>query len=135
MRLGQEVQALPRTGRLNETRVGAATGRADALAWLADLFANAGVEEPRREARIALCQAAGLRPAALIAWPEAALGEAAASRLVDVARRRAAGEPLSRIAGQREFWGLALAIAPDVLDPRSDTETPVSYTHLRAHET
>ena len=31
-----------------------------------------------------------------------------------------------RIIGRREFWGLDLAVTPDVLDPRPDTETIVS---------
>ena len=32
---------------------------------------------------------------------------------------------MSRILSRREFWGLPLAISPDVLDPRADTETLV----------
>jgi release factor glutamine methyltransferase len=43
--------------------------------------------------------------------------------LADLAARRAAGEPLSKIAGRREFWGLTLIVSPDVLDPRPETET------------
>jgi release factor glutamine methyltransferase len=39
--------------------------------------------------------------------------------------RRLAGEPLSRILGRREFWSLSFTIAPDVLDPRPETETIV----------
>jgi len=116
---------LPRTGRLTGSGPGAATSRAEALAWLADLFRRAGVEEPKREARLALCEAGGFAAAALIAAPETALGGRAASRLAAVAARRAAHEPLSRIAGRREFWGLTLSVTPDVLDPRPETETLV----------
>jgi release factor glutamine methyltransferase len=105
--------------------VSAATTRADALAWLAEAFDRAGIEEPRREARLALCAAGGLSAAALIAAPETALGQPAATRLADLAARRAAGEPLSKIAGRREFWGLTLIVSPDVLDPRPETETLV----------
>lgn len=36
--------------------------------------------------------------------------------------RRLEGEPVSRILGRRDFWGLSLAIGPDVLDPRPETE-------------
>ncbi len=103
----------------------AATTRADALAWLAEAFDRAGIEEPRREARLAFCAAGGLSAAALIAAPETALGQPAATRLADLAARRAAGEPLSKIAGRREFWGLTLIVSPDVLDPRPETETLV----------
>jgi release factor glutamine methyltransferase len=106
-------------------RVNAAMSRAEALAWLAETFDEAGLEEPKREARLALCEAGGLQPAALIAAPETALGEPAASRLAELAARRAAGEPLSKIAGRREFWGLTLTVSPDVLDPRPETETLV----------
>jgi hypothetical protein len=37
--------------------------------------------------------------------------------------RRIRGEPVSRIAGQREFYGRCFDVTPDVLDPRADTET------------
>ncbi|MGB1088863.1 MAG: peptide chain release factor N(5)-glutamine methyltransferase [Alphaproteobacteria bacterium] len=37
--------------------------------------------------------------------------------------RRAAREPLAHITGYRGFWSLDLAVTPDVLDPRPDTET------------
>jgi release factor glutamine methyltransferase len=41
------------------------------------------------------------------------------------AARRLGREPVSRIIGSREFWGLKLEITPAVLDPRPDTETVV----------
>ncbi len=82
------------------------------------------VDEPAREAALLLAAAAGLRPAELIGAPEAPLG-AAAPRIEAFAARRMAGEPLSRILGRREFWSLTLAVSPDVLDPRPETETIV----------
>lgn len=39
--------------------------------------------------------------------------------------RRLAGEPVHRILGFREFYGLKLALSPDTLEPRPDTETLV----------
>jgi release factor glutamine methyltransferase len=91
---------------------------------LAARLAAAGVEAPRREATLLLRRAAGLSAAALIGAPEAALGEAA-QRVEAFARRREAGEPLSRIEGRREFFGRDFKLTPDVLDPRSDTETVI----------
>jgi release factor glutamine methyltransferase len=102
----------------------ASTARSDALASLEQTFEACGIEDPAREARVSLCAASGLSPVALIVDPRQALGPAA-SRVQEVAARRAAGEPLSRILGKREFWGLALAITPQVLDPRPETETIV----------
>jgi release factor glutamine methyltransferase len=83
-----------------------------------------GIEQPEREAALLLTSASGIRAVDLILAPEAELG-AAAEGIEAFAARRAAGEPLSRIFGRREFWGLAFTISPDVLDPRADTETIV----------
>ena len=41
------------------------------------------------------------------------------------ARRRLAGEPVARILGHKEFWGLSLQLSPATLVPRPDTETVV----------
>jgi release factor glutamine methyltransferase len=47
------------------------------------------------------------------------------TRLADFARRRLAGEPVARILGHREFWGLRLNLSAATLVPRPDTETVV----------
>ena len=41
------------------------------------------------------------------------------------ARRRLAGEPVARILGVKEFWGLPLQLSAATLVPRPDTETVV----------
>lgn len=46
-----------------------------------------------------------------------------AARLEDAAARRLAGEPLWRVIGEREFWGLPFRLSPDTLEPRPDSET------------
>jgi release factor glutamine methyltransferase len=102
----------------------ASTVRADALAALAETFQRSGIENPAREARISLCAASGVSQTALIVAPGEPLGVATA-RVREFAARRAAGEPLSRIVGKREFWGLSLTISPQVLDPRPETESIV----------
>jgi release factor glutamine methyltransferase len=94
------------------------------LASIQKTFEVCGVENPGREARVSFCAASGVSPAALIVDPHEPLGPAA-SRVQEFAIRRAASEPLSRILGKREFWGLSLAITPHVLDPRPETETIV----------
>ncbi len=43
-------------------------------------------------------------------------------RFFDLLRRRAEGEPLAYLLGQREFWSLTLQVSPDTLIPRPDTE-------------
>jgi release factor glutamine methyltransferase len=89
------------------------------------MLAAVGIESFAADARLLLCAAGGLQAKDLIRDPETALGEATMARLAPMAERRAAREPLSRILGSREFWGLPLTLSPDVLDPRPDTETLV----------
>jgi release factor glutamine methyltransferase len=125
MRIGQEIQTLPRPGRLtNRLTLEASTTRSEALATLKEAFEVRGIEDPAREARLSLCAASGVSQVALISAPRQPLGSAA-STVREVAARRAAGEPLSRIVGRREFWSLSLAISSQVLDPRPETETIV----------
>jgi len=110
---------LPRTVGL--TSIGPSTSRAAALAALTKALDS--VDDPQREAALVL-RAAGVAAKDLIGDPDAQLG-AAAVRAEAYAARRAAGEPLSRIVGRREFWGLAFVLSPETLDPRPETETIV----------
>ena len=47
------------------------------------------------------------------------------NRLEAFAARRVNGEPVARILGQKEFWGLPLQLSTATLVPRPDTETVV----------
>jgi release factor glutamine methyltransferase len=51
--------------------------------------------------------------------------ESEVHRLEGMVARRLAREPVSRILGEREFWGRSYALGPATLDPRPDTETLV----------
>ncbi len=101
------------------------TPRADALRALRRAFEAAGLDTPGLDARVLLLAALGLEPADLVTRPEAPLGEAGATELAAFAARRLAGEPVSRILGRREFWGLDFALSPDTLVPRPDSEVAV----------
>ena len=57
----------------------------------------------------------------LVREPDRAIG-VAAEELAAMAQRRIARQPVSRILGTREFYGLDFALGPAVLDPRPDTE-------------
>lgn len=95
-----------------------------ALRCIAQALEAAGIEEPRREARWLLAEALGLDLSDLIAREARPLG-ASAGRVAEFLARRVAREPLSRILGRRDFHGLDLALGPETLDPRPDTETLV----------
>ncbi|MCZ8185177.1 MAG: peptide chain release factor N(5)-glutamine methyltransferase [Beijerinckiaceae bacterium] len=87
-------------------------------------LAEAGIDEPRREARRLLAAATGLGLASLLARSEEPVGEAGAE-IERFLAARLARMPLSRILGRREFYGLDLRLNPATLDPRGDTETLV----------
>jgi release factor glutamine methyltransferase len=90
------------------------------------LLAAAAVElcgdESRREAEILLGHALGRDRAWLYAHGDDVLEADAAIRFHALLSRRAAGEPLAYLVGRREFWSLDLAVTPDVLIPRPETE-------------
>jgi release factor glutamine methyltransferase len=101
--------------------------RAEALSRVAAALTESGVEtqEAQDDARALLRAAARLSRLDLALSPETSLTTNEAERLWNYAARRAAREPVSRILGARGFWTLDLTVAPDVLDPRADTETLV----------
>lgn len=88
-------------------------------------FRAAGIGEPQADARILAAHALRLTRAQIISQAERKLDQRELDALTARATRRLAREPVSRILGAREFWGLNLAIDPSVLDPRPDTETVV----------
>ena len=91
---------------------------------MTERFRVLGLDHPEREAALLLTRTSGIRAVDLIGAPDEKLGRAP-DEIEAFAARRAAGEPLSRILGRRDFWSLSLAISPDVLDPRADSETVV----------
>ena len=58
-----------------------------------------------------------------MAEPDLIVPPDAAARFSSFIERRRKSEPVSRILGNREFYGRSFRVTPDVLDPRADTET------------
>ena len=92
---------------------------AQALAFARTL----GIE--RLDAQLLLAHQLGRPRAWLLAHDEAPIADSSA--LTALMARRAAGEPLAYLVGEREFHGLMLHVTPDVLVPRPDTETLVDW--------
>ena len=93
-----------------------------ALDGAARRLAEAGLEQPRREARLLAAHLLGATPAALLDRAGAIDGAAYAALVA----RRAGREPLALITGRRGFWTLDLAVSADTLVPRPDSETLVA---------
>ena len=84
-------------------------------------WARARLRAPA-DADALLCACAGRGAAAIIAGAPTKLPPHRAARFRKLVARRARGEPLAYLLGEREFWSLPLAVNPDVLIPRCETE-------------
>lgn len=100
----------------------AATRRA-ALKEAVLLMKAAGIDTPVLDARLIVQHALGISWDTLYLKDDQPLAADEKARLETQLSRRAAHEPVSRIVGRRHFWTLDLAVSPDTLDPRPDTES------------
>lgn len=100
--------------------VAGASGSREALDGAIDALRAAGVEDPRLDAEVLLAAATGAGRAALVAGME--IEPAAARRFGEMVRRRLRREPVAYIVGRKGFRRLELAVDPQVLIPRPETE-------------
>jgi release factor glutamine methyltransferase len=75
-----------------------------------------------RDAESLLAHALQIDRAQMIADPAEPVLDAVSARFAALIERRAAGEPLAYLTGQKEFWSLPLAVSSAVLVPRPETE-------------
>jgi len=92
---------------------------------LAARLRQQGIDSAELDARLLTGAALGLDLTGLIAAGTRTITPDEAASLESFMRRRLAGEPVARILGVKEFWGLALQLSPATLEPRPDTETVV----------
>jgi release factor glutamine methyltransferase len=104
------------------------------LAEASAALSAAGFGEPRRHARRLVASVLAISQADLFGHPDRAL-EDEEIRLIRVTLGRVIDrEPLSRIIGRREFWGLDFSLSAETLDPRPETETVVEAVLRRNSE-
>ncbi|MET4390817.1 release factor glutamine methyltransferase [Bradyrhizobium sp. F1.4.3] len=92
---------------------------------LAARLRSAGAEEAELEARMLAGAALGLDLTGLVTQAARPITPQEAAQLQQYAQRRLAGEPVARILGTREFWGLPFQLSDATLVPRPDTEAVV----------
>ncbi len=86
------------------------------------------------DAQLLLSYALGKSRTHLIAWPDATLDDDQLQKANALLSRRAQGEPLAYITGEREFWSLPFRVNEAVLIPRPETEMLVEQTLLHHRE-
>jgi release factor glutamine methyltransferase len=95
---------------------------ASAQAVLANV-SNSG--EAKLDAQLLLQHTLNVNRAWLIAHENENLAPEKLAEFNSLIERRAKGEPIAYILGEREFYGLNFMVTPDTLIPRADTETLV----------
>ena len=92
---------------------------------------TAGFDDARSRARRLVAAALGLSSSEVFARLDRMISEEDGERVAEFLARMVAHEPLSRILGVREFWGLEFVLSPDTLDPRPESETVIEAVLAR----
>jgi release factor glutamine methyltransferase len=104
----------------------------------ADFLSRKGVDSPRLQAELLLAHVLQLPRLKLYLEFERTLSEEQLARLREMVRRRGEHEPLQHILGSTSFCGIEIAVTPDVLVPRPETEilaeTAWEYLNKRGGE-
>jgi release factor glutamine methyltransferase len=82
----------------------------------------AGVDTPVFDARLLVEAGAGVSRLDIVTDPRRVLSDEQVAAVDALTRRREAREPVAHIIGRRHFWTIELAVTPDVLIPRPETE-------------
>jgi release factor glutamine methyltransferase len=93
---------------------------------LAAKLQSAGNDSAELDARLLLGHALGLDLTGLITAAQRLMTPGEAARLEAFALRRLKGEPVARILGEKEFWGLPLQLSTATMVPRPCTSAMIS---------
>jgi release factor glutamine methyltransferase len=88
-------------------------------------LANRNIDDPALEARMIVEHFTGTDRRDAVASPDRIVSSEQIAAIDEALARRLAGEPVHRIFGWRDFYGLRLKLSPETLEPRPDTETLV----------
>lgn len=86
-------------------------------------FKDADVSSPYLEARELCAFVCGVDKNSMANWGFLYISDSTCEKCVAYAERRLNGEPLAYLLGEWDFYGLTFNVTPDVLIPRSDTES------------
>jgi release factor glutamine methyltransferase len=98
---------------------------ASARQALARAFTAAAFDSPELDARILIGHALGLDAAGIVSHGTRQVTSSERAAIAALAERRLAHEPVARILGVKEFWGLPFRLNEETLVPRPETETVV----------
>ncbi|WP_454852052.1 peptide chain release factor N(5)-glutamine methyltransferase [Rhizobium binxianense] len=94
----------------------------DLLAESRQRLAESGITDPATDARLLVAGLLKLSPTEMLTKAGKALAPEDADAIRGAVARRLTREPVHRILGEREFYGLPLSLSAGTLEPRPDTE-------------
>lgn len=97
----------------------------DILSNAKEQLRRAGIGTADLDARLLVEHGLDLPRAVFLTEPDRVMASPAQQKIQALLDRRLAGEPVARILGEWEFWGLPFIVSADTLIPRPDTETLV----------
>jgi len=100
------------------------------LDWTTQRFTEAGITSSRLEAQLLLAHVLQCTRTQLYTGFDKPLGDPELAAYRALIKRRLAGESVSYLLGEQEFWGLAFYVDPHVLVPRPDTETVIDVARM-----
>ncbi len=86
------------------------------------MLKDAGIPAARGDARALIAHVLDLNRSDLYLQGARRLSDAEIEAIFPLVERRADREPVARIIGEREFWGLPFGLSPATLEPRPDSE-------------
>ena len=92
------------------------------ILWAAAYLKEHGIESPRSAAEILLAHALRTDRVQLYVYHDKPLEKPELAAFKELIRRRVRREPVAYIVGRKGFWTLDLAVGPEVLIPRPETE-------------
>jgi len=95
------------------------------VSWSSEFLADKGTETPRLDAELLLCSILKCKRIQLYMNFDKPVTISERDSYKALLRRRASGEPIAYILGEKEFMGLSFAVDTAVLIPRPDTEVLV----------
>lgn len=98
---------------------------AEVLAAARRRLADGGIADAAQDARALVSGILELSSTAIVTEAARVLGDAEQTAVAAAVARRVAREPVHRILGHRAFSRLDLALSPETLEPRPDTEVLV----------
>lgn len=88
-------------------------------------IASAGLDHPAADARALISGLLGISQTTFLSDPDRVVTTAELDAVEAALSRRLKHEPVHRILGRREFYGMDFDLSPATLEPRADTEVLV----------